>query len=165
MAEPTKDELSDSFLGFDSSYYQELKAAYAVAVQNGDQDRQKELIQAANELLESYINNRQDVDIMPLVSGTYHDYFEYSWWRQRDYDGTQKWCLSIEPKASYSWQEPNASQYAWNIIYNMHGQSSRWDNTLSMEKQFMCHAHFAGGWKTPWNLEPWRTNVNPFTCN
>ena len=30
----------------------------------------------------------------------------------------------------------------------------------SMYNQFLCHADFARGFKTPWNLEPW--NLEPW---
>lgn len=154
------------FEGFDSTYYRELNVQYMKAVQSGDQERQEELIQIADDLLDAYISGNNSNGIMPLSSGTYNDYFEYSKWYADDRGDApeNEYYLSVMPKSNSMWQEPNGAENAWNRLYYMHGQSSHWYNTASMEKQFLCHAHFAGGWKTPWNLEPWRTNVNPFTC-
>ncbi len=155
------------FEGFDSTYYRELNAQYMEAVQNNNYQRQDELIQIANDLLDTYIAESESSGIMPLASGTYNDYFISSRWYFDDRGDApdNEYYLSVMPRSNSLWQETNGSQNAWNRLYDSHSQSSHWHNTASMEKQFMCHAHFAGGWKTPWNLEPWKTNVNPFTCN
>jgi hypothetical protein len=54
---------------------------------------------------------------------------------------------------------------AWSEMVNKTPNSRRWDkkygtNTYwSMYNQYFCHADWAGPFKTPWNLEPWRPNV------
>lgn len=49
---------------------------------------------------------------------------------------------------------------AWRLLYARHSSDTRWRNTASMEAQFHCHVIYAGGAKTPWNIEPSRTESN-----
>ena len=46
------------------------------------------------------------------------------------------------------------------------GNHSKWDNTEIMQEQFYCHARLGySAMESEWNLEPWRTSMNPFTYN
>ncbi|WP_353885718.1 DUF2599 domain-containing protein [uncultured Eggerthella sp.] len=65
----------------------------------------------------------------------------------------------------YAWSDVDKLN-GWNTIYFNFSNDYRWANTSTMKEQFYCHARLvysviAG----EWNLEPWRTSMNPFTCN
>lgn len=55
-----------------------------------------------------------------------------------------------------------SKESAWSEIYRfiqyhpMYTQVKNDTKQTSMYNQFVCHADFAKGFKTPWNLEPWR---------
>lgn len=66
--------------------------------------------------------------------------------------------LSVMPKKPYS----ISKEAAWQEIYKFiqyHPKFTEIKNEtklMSTYNQFVCHADFARGFKTPWNLEPWK---------
>jgi len=142
--------------------YDDLKAEYDLAVKNNDQARQEELIKLGDQLLENHMNDL-DSQAKPrfFAADSYSLYFSSGQWINRN--GVIS--LSMTPIFGYHWQDASSYDLSWNALYNRHVYSSYWQNTSSMRKQYICHVNSAGGWKTPWNLEPSKTNVNPFTCN
>ncbi|WP_084295609.1 DUF2599 domain-containing protein [Desulfitibacter alkalitolerans] len=103
-----------------------------------------------------------DIKFTRSTGGTsYYDYFSKSYWITRS-DGVS---LSIYP-VNLPWPRGGVDiEYAWQHILIWHECNDEWDNTSSMRGQFWCHANLAGSIKTPWNIEPWKTSYNPFTCN
>ncbi|MHC5268342.1 DUF2599 domain-containing protein [Enterococcus sp. LJL98] len=104
-----------------------------------------------------------------IRSMTYSSYFNSSSWITRD----GKKSLSISPKTILTTTNgsPNAESAkrndSWNKLLDKHSKDSNWKNTSSMKSQYICHIDFAGWWKTPWNIEPWRTGTANFNnkCN
>ena len=66
--------------------------------------------------------------------------------------------LSVMPNSPFT----ISKESAWSEIYKfiqyhpMYTQVKNDKKQTSMYNQFVCHADFAKGFKTPWNLEPWR---------
>lgn len=66
--------------------------------------------------------------------------------------------LSVMPNSPFT----ISKESAWSEIYKfiqyhpMYTQVKNDTKQTSMYNQFVCHADFAKGFKTPWNLEPWR---------
>lgn len=147
---------------FDTVLYHDLKQQYDVAVENQDFIAQQALIEEANQLLDTYIEQATTF-VSPRISYAemYNTFFASAHWTVRD----NMYSLSITPKFGYQWEPVSSYEDSWNALYWKHSPDARWTNTSSMKKQYLCHVNFAGGWKVPWNLEPSRTNVNPFTCN
>lgn len=108
----------------------------------------------------------QPVDIELLAKGindyTYNDYFSSVSWITRD----GKDSLSISPKAILTTNLPSGNVgyahigNAWNKLLSRHKNDSKFKNQTGMMNQYLCHAQFAGGYKTPWNIEPWRPSVS-----
>lgn len=99
------------------------------------------------------------------LSGSFSDYFTKVEWIDRNGEIS----LSIYPKDilfGKNYDNPNQFMahvdYAFSLIKDKFSSSSYWDNGESMYAQFHCHAMFAGDSKTPWNIEPWRTETNLF---
>lgn len=99
-------------------------------------------------------------------------YFQSSKWISR----SGVISLSLSPKQSWvrtvvHGDNPNASASlkndSWQTVLNNYSGHSNWRNTSSMRSQYMCHVHWAGYWKTPWNLEPHRTGtaIASNSCN
>lgn len=86
--------------------------------------------------------------------------------------GTVEWItrsgqisLSIMPKSPlYTQTLPNAAlavaNHAWGLLADRFSSDPEWDNEEAMFAQFHCHVIGAGKYKTPWNIEPWRTETN-----
>lgn len=91
---------------------------------------------------------------------TYSDYFSSVQWISRD----GAISLSIYPKAILTTSLPAGNLgYAhignsYNKLYARHQNDGNWYNSSGMSNQYICHAQWAGGYKTPWNLEPWRSD-------
>lgn len=93
-------------------------------------------------------------------------------WSHPTYFHSVKWItrngvvsLSIEPRAYlYTAGSGNLAMTRANLAFtalkNKYQNNSLWKNTRSMEAQFHCHVLAAGSYKTPWNLEPHRTETN-----
>lgn len=66
--------------------------------------------------------------------------------------------LSVMPKNPYTIDKENAWReilrfIQYHPIYTEIKNSSKQSSTYN---QFVCHADYARGFKTPWNLEPWK---------
>ncbi|WP_406795228.1 DUF2599 domain-containing protein [Bifidobacterium longum] len=75
------------------------------------------------------------------------------------------WSLSIMPRRALLWD----TDRGWGQVYDRFHTSRHWTYysawaDASMRKQFNCHAQY-GMLKTPYNLEPSRSDVSPITCN
>lgn len=158
---------SNIYAPFDS--FSELYDAYLVAVENGDEDTIASLEEIGRSSLQAEIEaSEAALAATPLPYGTaslgLSDYFEYSGWR-----GTsgQSVNLAMMPKGNfkYFWSETDKAN-GWALVNWNYGMDYRWQNTNNMRDQFYCHARLvysaAAG---EWNLEPWKTSMNPFTCN
>lgn len=98
-----------------------------------------------------------------INSYTYSDYFSNSVWITRS--GVKS--LSITPKMSSpliksrSGNERMAhANRSWTVLRDKHKTSRNWKNNASMHAQYHCHVAIPNSMKTPWNLEPHRTESN-----
>ena len=91
--------------------------------------------------------------------GSYYKYFVVTGWVQRSNGIT----LSISPTRYLAQGNRQVGEDAFRVLLDFHGKDKYWKNTASMKKQFLCHMK-AGLFKTPWNIEPWRTNSG-WNCN
>lgn len=139
------------------STLEELKKEYEKSIEDGDVERQNELIEMGNALLEKQIAESEASKGIS-TRNSYSSYFSSSSWIMRDV-----YSLSIYP-INLAWST-SGIQSAWDILANRHRNDSNWYNESSLRTQFWCHANFAGNLKTPWNIEPSKSNTNPFTCN
>lgn len=94
---------------------------------------------------------------------TFDDYFESVRWITRD--GVVS--LSIQPTYLLtSAANPNGNIlmarafHAFSWLEDRFSSDYRWDHTDSMAAQFHCHVLLAGDFKTPWKIEPFRTESN-----
>lgn len=73
-----------------------------------------------------------------------------SWLKRSD-----GWTLSVTPKYG-----PYSGDQGFAALYWKHGKDAQWNyrNKSSMANQFYCHRDIAGHWKTPWNIEPWKSD-------
>lgn len=99
--------------------------------------------------------------IMSSKPTKFSDYYSSSKWITR----SGKVSLSLQPKKpAYADSPPivvaHLKKYRWKVVYDKHHKDSKWKNTASMKAQLHCHADFPKGLKTPWNIEPWRTETN-----
>lgn len=88
------------------------------------------------------------------------------------YTSSSKWIvrngvisLSLYPKKPAYDTPPGMAQahlqkYRWSVVYDKYKNSPNWKNTASMKAQLECHANIPKNSKTPWNLEPHRTETN-----
>lgn len=102
-----------------------------------------------------------DVKFAPSSSLNNSKYFKSVKWITRK--GVVS--LSINPKPIlYSNPNPNALSYyaskSFSKLKKAYSGSKKWKNTGSMRAQYDCHILIARGVKTPWNLEPHRTETN-----
>lgn len=141
--------------------YKELKIDYDFAIESGDLEQQIILITEGNIILEKLMAAEEEYQQSSrnVFGTTYKDYFEKSYWITRDGEIS----LSIYP-INLAWSTSQI-ETTWDIIRGVHESDREWDNTQTMRSQYWCHVNFAGSMKTPWNIEPWKTSINPFTCN
>lgn len=150
---------------------QQVQQEYDKAIKNGDVTKQTELEKYAREQIDklkatSKLQNEILGEITPssiydpIQEEYYAKYFSSSSWIYRD--GVVS--LSMYPIAPLTWIAPAPSR-AWGSIVYKHSSDYRWQNTDIMEDQFYCHYWLAGSFKTPWNIEPHKTSMNPVTCN
>lgn len=98
----------------------------------------------------------------PIDSYTYSDYFTSAKWITRD----KEISLSVYPKTtsplitSHGNVQMVHATRAFSHLKSKWSGSSKWKNTKAMEAQFHCHVMGAGKMKTPWNLEPHRTETS-----
>ncbi|MGY3776580.1 DUF2599 domain-containing protein [Helcococcus sueciensis] len=90
----------------------------------------------------------------------FHDYFYSGYFETKN----GKITLTLHPKL-WAWSSSDKSN-AWMSVYATFYRSHHWANTSVMHDQFYCHARLAYQLiEREWNLEPWRTSMNPITCN
>lgn len=90
----------------------------------------------------------------------FYDYFHSGYWENRS-NGV---CLTLHPKL-WAWSELDKYN-AWMSVYATYYRSNYWDNTEIMRQQFYCHARFIYQLiERDWNLEPWKTSIDPINCN
>lgn len=78
------------------------------------------------------------------------------------------WSLSIYPILNWdgSFANNREKEEIFEAIKVLHQDDWQWQrkNVKTMEAQFNCHYYKARQFKTPWNLEPHRTEMN-WLCN
>lgn len=89
---------------------------------------------------------------------TFSSFFKSGSWITRD----GLISLSLMPRDGGIGNE--GADRTWNTVKTRFSSSSNWKNTSVMQQQYNCHFWY-GMIKTPWNLEPSRTSINPITCN
>lgn len=97
---------------------------------------------------------------------TYNEYFTNVRWIVRD--GITS--LSITPnKKMFDASNANVLMarafHSFSLLEDRFSSDYRWRNGASLSAQYHCHVIFAGMKKTPWNLEPHRTESNPWSWN
>lgn len=147
--------------------FEELYAAYMQAVQDGDTHTQAKLLEIGRTSLQAEIELSEAYAPQPLLDPTkeywkyqvFPNYFSYGYFEQRDSGVT----LSLGNKLSY-WSSEDKSN-GWTATYIRFSEQPQWDNTEIMKEQFYCHARLVySAVEQEWNLEPWRTHMDPFTC-
>ena len=102
----------------------------------------------------------QTLDSRAAVYLTYDEYFSKVEWITRN--GVVS--LSITPKSTLT-NVDNANVlmgrafHSFSLIENKFKSDSRWKNGGSLSAQYHCHVLAAGSAKTPWNIEPHRTET------
>lgn len=149
--------------------FEELYQTYMQAVQDGNINQQTYLLEIGRTSLLAEIEMSQtNAPIMPVydaIEQYWRDevlpqYFSYSYFEIRD-NGV---CLTLGNKLSY-WSNSDKAT-GWMAVYMSFRNHSYWDNTDIMEEQFYCHARLGyAAIESEWNLEPWKTSINYFTCN
>ncbi len=154
-------DVDNIYLNYGYDNYQDLKNDYLLAIEENDINKQAELEKIAKVTLEEEIRISKDqnksMKAEPGADELFYTYFSGGGWAHRN----TGWSLGMVPKRN---DNKNA---AWNGVYAKFYRTSQWDNSDSMEKQFYCHARNFWPYTTEeeWNLEPWRTSTNYFTCN
>lgn len=148
--------------------FEEVYKAYQEAVANGDELKQEELLEIGRRSLykeievseKQALNARIDPDEL-YWKQQFPTYFSYGYFEQR----SNGWTLSLGSKNQGVWTS-TAKSNGWNSVYAKFKDNSHWNNTDIMKEQFYCHARIAySTMEEEWNLEPWRTSMNPITCN
>lgn len=94
------------------------------------------------------------------VQTVFPSYFSYGYFETRSNGIT----LSLGNTKSY-WSSEDKAE-GWTATYMKFRNNSNWNNTNIMKEQFYCHARLGYVFiEQEWNLEPWRTSMNPITCN
>lgn len=146
---------------------EELLNKYENAIETNNVAEQEEILNKADLLFEArkqQVENNSET-IVPASTLPYSAYHESSVWVYRS-DG---WCLRVTPTNWFRSQgEQGHDVYGldgFETLKARHSGESKWDNTDSMQYQYMCHYIWAI--KTPWNLEPWKelADINKLTCN
>ncbi len=96
----------------------------------------------------------------------YDEYFSSVEWIERDGEVS----LSITPNSQmYDSDVPNVlmarSFHSFSLLKERFSSDYRWRNEASLEAQYQCHFTFAGMYKVPWNIEPFRTETNAWSWN
>lgn len=156
------------------SSFEELYNEYIDAVEDGDTERQKWLLEIGESSLDAEIRISEEAlasvpapmynqDEMYWI-GQFPNYFNYGTWK---YDNQGRANLALGPINTGIWSSTDAAN-GWNATYTKFRNDSQWGNknVACMKDQFYCHARpvystIAG----EWNLEPWRSSMNPITCN
>ncbi len=157
-----KNEETSIYGEYDS--FNELYDAYFEAVENGDVEKQGELLEIAESSLKKEIQASEVayyLQVKPLSYSSFFDLFSNGYWQVRN----GQIDLSLWPREKKYWSEEEKF-YGWNLTYDKFSYDPSWDNTECMKEQFYCHARLGYSWlQDEWNLEPWRTSMNAITCN
>ncbi len=157
-------DVDNIYLNYGYESYEDLKNDYLLSIEENNIDKQAELEKIAKETLEAEIkiseSQGKSVRVDPDVdyyTKLFPTYFSSGGWAYRD----TGWSLGMVPKRNDNKDE------AWNTVYAKFYMTSQWNNTDSMKTQFYCHARNFWPYTTEeeWNLEPWKTSTNYFTCN
>lgn len=146
--------------------FNHLYDAYQDAIKKGDTRKQEELLaigrsslEAEMEISSDIIQPQYDPDQMYWIN-QFPNYFSYGRFETRSNGIT----LSLGNFKSY-WSSTDKIN-GWNSVYAKFASSSNWNNTNIMKEQLYCHARLGyAAIEAEWNLEPWRTSMNPITCN
>lgn len=151
---------------------------YMKAIKDGNVEKMSELEKIAEESLQKEIETSEKelelsnsiTEYMPTMTRMDPDeqYYLNLFWR---YFNTGYWewrssgvCLTLKNKLNY-WSSSDKAN-GWAATYTKFRKSSNWRNTYVMQQQFYCHARLGyAAYEHTWNLEPWRTSMNPITCN
>lgn len=141
-----------------------IQIEYSIAQEKGDIQKMEDLESIAriqlDELVEevnSIKKSRGNYD--PDLENSYREYFKSGRWINRE-----MWALSLNPKKVPTTSRQKA--VAWDSVTYKHSDDRNWNyrNINIMKEQFLCHVRY-GLAKTPWNIEPDKTSINPVTCN
>ena len=160
-------EAEESIYGPYDSFI-ELYNAYMDAVEAGDQNLIDELVEIGHTSLQAEIEMSESQAIQPRYdaiaaewAARFPEFFSYGYFEKRD----NGWTLSMAPYTKHIWSDQEKSD-GWQATYGKFKDNTHWDNTEIMKEQFYCHARLGYSFaQTEWNLEPWRTQMDPFTCN
>lgn len=146
------------------STHQELLDAYREAVVAGDVGKQEELLEIGRRSLDHTIAQvdgltEEGVSTRTNPSPHFKEFFTKGEWITR----SGVLSLSLYPINPILWSKVAAGN-AWDAVVLMYSWSPKWGNPSVMKEQFFCHWTLAS-WKSPWNLEPSKTSINPITCN
>ncbi len=156
------------------SNFEELYNEYMDAVGEGDVERQEWLLNIGESSLNREIELGEEAlanVAMPAYNadelywiGQFPNYFYYGTWKYND-QGLPN--LALGPINTGIWSSADTAN-GWNATYTKFRNDSQWanKNVACMKEQFYCHARpiystVAG----EWNIEPWKTSMNPITCN
>lgn len=147
--------------------FEELYDAYMKALEDEDVPLQEKLVAIGRKSLRAEIAEGKESGVKPYIdseleywNSVFTRYFSYGYFEVRP----NGWCLSLGNKLSY-WNAEDKSQ-GWNATYAKFYKDPHWDNTDIMEEQFYCHARLVyAAIEKEWNLEPWKTSMDPITCN
>ena len=102
----------------------------------------------------------ETIDNQAAIEAVFHTYFNDGYFESR----SGEICLTLYPKR-WAWL-PSDKQKAWDAVVAKFSDDPRWYHTDVMKQQFYCHARFVYQlFEREWNLEPWRTSMDFFTCN
>ena len=146
--------------------FEELYEAYGKAIKERNIEQQKKLLEigrrsliAEMEMADRSIKPTADPDKIYWIN-QFPNYFSYGYFEIRSNGLT----LSLGNKLHY-WSAQNKAN-GWNSVYAKFSDDNRWAHTNVMREQFYCHARLGyAAFEKEWNLEPWRTSINPITCN
>lgn len=148
--------------------FEELYTAYMQAVEDNDVEEQAYLLEIGRTSLQAEIAMSEGSAAQPAYDAVKHywvnevfpQYFSYGYFETRN----GEICLTLGSKLT-EWSADDKDS-GWVATRMKFQDDSRWDNTEIMKEQFYCHARkLYAAIESEWNLEPWRTSMNPFTCN
>lgn len=155
------EKIMENEYGIDSS---ELDY-YIRAYNNLYQENTCEFISSNSTLTLEKKQLEDDLKGIDINSETFNDYFKSVKWIQRN----NEISLSIQPNSLLLSSDCSSGNllmaraaHAFRLLSQRYSRDPRWRNEASLSAQFHCHVIFAGGAKTPWNIEPHRTESNLF---
>ena len=152
------------------SNFEELYDAYMEAIEDGDTERQEWLLEIGESSLDKLIDIGEAAaastpqpmynDDLAYWISQFPKYFSYGGWKT----GAQGINLALRPINNVYWSASDMEN-GWNATYSKFYDDPQWDNTNCMKAQFYCHARRPIAAQGEWNLEPWRTSIDPIFCN